>query len=238
MIAEVKANEKVVNTHFLSKNSMDELKQRMNTIHLRAGEYLYSEGEKVNKLFYLVKGTITLYKSNDEGKVLTLNYYTKDDMFGDYMSHDDGRAMENAKAIEDSVIGVIEKQEIEMLLWRKREFSIEFTKWVSYSQLLTQTKLRDLMFFGKNGALASVLIRMTNTYGIKNDEKWDITKKFTHDEIACLIGTPRETVTRIINQYRKDGLVAYDKGYITILNLEGLRSICKCEDCPIQVCRL
>ncbi|PAD69692.1 hypothetical protein CHH83_06600 [Bacillus sp. 7586-K] len=238
MIAEVKANEKVVNTHFLSKNSMDELKQRMNTIHLRAGEYLYSEGEKVNKLFYLVKGTITLYKSNDEGKVLTLNYYTKDDMFGDDMSHDDGRAMENAKAIEDSVIGVIEKQEIEMLLWRNREFSIEFTKWVSYSQLLTQTKLRDLMFFGKNGALASVLIRMTNTYGIKNDEKWDITKKFTHDEIACLIGTPRETVTRIINQYRKDGLVAYDKGYITILNLEGLRSICKCEDCPMQVCRL
>ena len=238
MIAEVKANEKVVNTHFLSKNSMDELKQRMNTIHLRAGEYLYSEGEKVNKLFYLVKGTITLYKSNDEGKVLTLNYYTKDDMFGDDMSHDDGRAMENAKAIEDSVIGVIEKQEIEMLLWRNREFSIEFTKWVSYSQLLTQTKLRDLMFFGKNGALASVLIRMTNTYGIKNDEKWEITKKFTHDEIACLIGTPRETVTRIINQYRKDGLVAYDKGYITILNLEGLRSICKCEDCPMQVCRL
>lgn len=117
-------------------------------------------------------------------------------------------------------------------------FSIEFTKWVSYSQQLIQTKLRDLMFFGKNGALASAIIRMTNTYGMQKDGKWEITKKITHDEIACLIGTPRETVTRMLSQLKKDGLIQNEKGYINVIDLAGLRSICRCEDCPLHVCRL
>ncbi|MGM0875565.1 MAG: Crp/Fnr family transcriptional regulator [Bacillota bacterium] len=231
-------NEKVVNTHIFSKDSINVLMQKMKTVHVKSGDYLYSEGDLVDKLYYILEGTINLYKGTEDGKILTLNYFEADDMFGEYMSNGKYGVMENAKAIEDSVVGVIEKNEIEELLWQNRSFSFEFTKWVSYSQMLTQTKLRDLMFFGKNGALASMLIRMTNTYGKQNGDIWKITKKFTHDEIACLIGTPRETVTRMLNQLKKDGLIQYEKGYVTVFSLAGLRQICRCEDCPLQVCRL
>ncbi|MDQ0229826.1 CRP/FNR family transcriptional regulator [Metabacillus malikii] len=231
-------NQLVVNTHIFSADSLTELKKRMKSIHLKSGEYLYSEGEMIENMYFIIEGALTLYKSTEDGKVLTLNYYESGDLFGGYVSNGSHGAMENAKAIEDSTIGIIEKPDIELLQWQNRNFAIEFTKWVSYSQTLTQTKLRDLMFFGKNGALASALIRMKNTYGVHVNGVWEITKKFTHDEIACLIGTPRETVTRMINQLKKDNLLTYDKGFITILDVDGLRTICSCEDCPVQVCRL
>ncbi|WP_338788607.1 Crp/Fnr family transcriptional regulator [Metabacillus sp. FJAT-53654] len=231
-------NEKVVNTHIFSKDSINILKQKMSTIHVRSGDYLYYEGDSIDKIYYILVGSINLYKSTEDGKILTLNYFEADDMFGDCTSNSKRGSMENAKAIEDSVVGVIDKHDIEILLWENRNFSMEFTKWVSFSQQLTQTKLRDLMFFGKNGALASVLIRMTNTYGIQEGDMWRITKKFTHDEISSFIGTPRETVTRMLNQLKKDGIIQYEKGYLTVYNLNSLRQICRCDDCPLQVCRL
>lgn len=232
-------NDNIVNTHIFSLDSINQLKQHMKKIHVQSGDYLYYEGDVVDKLYYILEGSINLYKGTEDGKILTLNYFEACDMFGDYHSTGNRGAMENAKAIEDSIIGMIDRQDIEILLWKNRTFSIEFTKWISYSQMLTQTKLRDLMFFGKSGALASALIRITNTYGRKQSRQtWEITKKFTHDEISCLIGTPRETVTRMLNQLKKDGIIKYDKGYLTVINIEGLRQICRCEECPLQVCRL
>lgn len=233
-----KKNHQIANTHIFSIESINLLKQHMKIVKLQSGDHLFIEGDRVNNLYFVIEGTITLYKSTEDGKILTLNYYEADDMFGEYPSDEKTRAMESAKAMEDVVVGIIDIHDIEICLWNHRDFSIEFTKWVSYSQQLTQTKLRDLMFFGKNGALASVIIRMTNTYGLQKEGKWEITKKFTHDEIACLIGTPRETVTRMLSQFKKDGLIEYERGFISVIDVEGLRGICRCEDCPLHVCRL
>lgn len=231
-------NKKVVNTHPFSPKSINLLKQKMKTVHVKSGEHLFHVGDVVDHLYYIIEGTVKLYKCTEDGKILTLNYYEADDMFGDYMSIEKHGVMESAKAMDDSVVGLIDKVHIEEILWQNREISLEFTKWIRLAQQLTQTKLRDLMFFGKNGALASILIRLTNTYGSQEGDIWRITKKFTHDEIANLIYTPRETATRMINQLKKDGLIHYEKGYITIYNLAGLRQICHCEDCPLQACRL
>lgn len=235
---EKKRNEEVKNTNIFSSNSINLLKKHMNIVNIKRGDHIFFEGDQVHSLYYVFKGTINLYKSTDDGKLLTLNYFEAEDLFGEYPSTAKGRARENAKATEDSVVGMIDMNHLELLLWQDREFSMEFTKWVSYSQQHTQTKLRDLMFFGKQGALASVIIRITNTYGTQYGHKWEITKKFTHDEMACLISTPRETVTRMLNQFKKEGLIEYDKGYMTVIDLDGLRNICRCEDCPIQICRL
>jgi|GEM_PF-1882356 len=233
-----KKNHLIANTHIFSIESINLLKQHMKIVKVQSGDHLFIEGDRVNKLYFVIEGTINLYKSTEDGKILTLNYYEANDMFGEYPSDEKTRAMESARVMEDAVVGTIDMHDIEIFLWKYRDFSIEFTKWVSYSQQLTQKKLRDLMFFGKNGALASVIIRMINTYGIQKSNKWEITKKFTHDEMACLIGTPRETVTRMLNQLKKDGLIEYEKGYINVIDLPGLRSICRCEDCPLHVCRL
>lgn len=231
-------NEGVKNTNFFSIDSLNLLKKNMKLMTFKSGDHIFFEGDHVNSLYYVVEGTINLYKATEDGKILTLNYFEEDDLFGDYPPNAKNKTRENAKALEDSVVGMIDQHDVELLLWEHRDFSIEFTKWVSHSQQLTQTKLRDLMFFGKNGAMASVIIRMTNTYGKQQGNKWEITKKFTHDEMSCLIGTPRETVTRMLSQLKKDGLIDYDKGYITVFDLNGLKNICRCEDCPLQICRL
>ena len=99
-------------------------------------------------------------------------------------------------------------------------------------------KLRDLLLYGKNGALAAILIRISNTYGINKNDKIVISKRFTNIELAKLIGATRETVSRLLTGFKQDGLIHYNYGNIEILNVNGLKEINQCENCPLEICRL
>ncbi|XQY91186.1 helix-turn-helix domain-containing protein [Metabacillus sp. HB246100] len=68
--------------------------------------------------------------------------------------------------------------------------------------------------------------------------KYRRNKKITFKENARLIGTLREAITRMLDQLKKDRIIHYTSGYLTITDLEGLRKIYHCADCPLQVCRL
>jgi CRP/FNR family cyclic AMP-dependent transcriptional regulator len=64
----------------------------------------------------------------------------------------------------DSVIGIIQLSDLEILIWQHGDLSVEFMQWMDLMHRLTQTRFRNLLLFGKPGALCSVLIRLSNSY--------------------------------------------------------------------------
>jgi CRP/FNR family transcriptional regulator, cyclic AMP receptor protein len=226
------------NTLSFSKESFQKLELIMYKQKFEKESYLYWEGDTADKLYYLVSGTVRLTKMTDDGKDLSLYYFQPGDLFGEMDRSKDQVCTFSAEALTECEVGVIQRQDLESLLWQNGDVAIEFISWMGHMQKFTQLKLRDLMFFGKNGALASTLIRMTNTFGEKDGDKIVIKKRFTNIEIASLIGSTRETVNRMLSQLKKDKAIDYKNGYVTILNLEYLKEICHCEGCPASICRL
>ena len=77
-------------------------------------------------------------------------------------------------------------------------------KWMGIHHRITQTKFRDLMMYGKPGALTSTLIRLSNTYGQHQaDDTILINKKITHTDLSNMIGATRESVNRMLSDLRK-----------------------------------
>ena len=104
---------------------------------------------------------------------------------------------------------------------------------------MTQTKFRDLMMFGKPGALCSTLIRLHNTYGEpREDGGVPIGKKLTNTELADMTGATRESVNRMLSDLKNAGVVTNDNGYIVIEDLQYLKDLCHCENCPVDICRI
>lgn len=226
------------NTFIFSENSLEKLKKQMYEKKVNRGQSLFEQGDIANKLYFLYEGKVTVSKVIENGKILSFYQFSKYDLFGQYGYIEGRESTFVAKAMTDCKIGVIFKRDLETLLWNDPRFSFDFMNWMGYMQQLTETKLRDLLFFGKIGALASTLIRMSNTYGKKVGNMIYIQRKFTNAEIADLIGATRETVNRMLHQLKQELVLEYDKGLITILNMETLRDLCHCEGCPHQVCRL
>ncbi|MFC5447301.1 helix-turn-helix domain-containing protein [Paenibacillus aestuarii] len=81
---------------------------------------------------------------------------------------------------------------------------------------MTQAKLRDLVIFGKSGALCSLLIRLGNTYGIDLGSSTFIDRRFSHAELAEMIATTRESVSRMLGDLKNKDVIVYLDGHIMI----------------------
>ncbi|GAB6990460.1 Crp/Fnr family transcriptional regulator [Paenibacillus pini] len=226
------------NTSCFSESNLNRLKGIMKERIVPEGSHLFWEGDCSDKLFYVIRGRIKLTKSTDEGKELILYMYQAGDVVGQADPFFSSKHSFTAEVIEDSEVGVIEQKDIETLICQHGEFAIDFMKWMGIHHRLTQTKFRDLMMYGKPGALCSTLIRLSNSYGEKHEEHILINKKVTHTDLSNMIGATRESVNRMLSDLRKKDAIEYENGMIVIKDLSMLQDICHCEHCSKEICRI
>ncbi|RBW68805.1 Crp/Fnr family transcriptional regulator [Bacillus taeanensis] len=242
-----KNNEKQIKTcsngigEFLSNDHLNKLQSVMETIKVKAGTFLFWEGDTAEKLYYVCSGRIKLRKSTEDGKSLMLSILNKGDLVGEYGGHGETIYSCSAEVSENAEIGVIKVKDLEEILAHSGQFAVEFMKWLGVNYRKNESKFRDLLLYGKAGALASTLIRLSNTYGGKSKDGIKLNIKLTNAELADFIGTTRESVNRLLNAWKEEGTITVEGGKIVILCLETLRSVCNCPACPVcpvEVCRI
>lgn len=230
--------ERLGNTSCFSEQSFKRLTVVMKERIFPEGSHLFWEGDLTDKLFYIKSGRVKITKSTDEGKELIMYMYQAGDLVGNVDPFNMGRHTFTAEVMEETEIGVVEQKDLELLLCQHCDFSIEFMKWMGQHHRLTQTKFRDLMLYGKPGALCSTLIRLSNSYGVPQGDKILINKKVTHTDLSNMIGATRESVNRMLSDLRKKEAIEYEGGLIVIKDIAQLQEICHCEMCPASVCRI
>jgi CRP-like cAMP-binding protein len=226
---------------FFGVENFSRLQSIMYPKQIARGAFLFWEGDLADKMYYIRSGQIHITKSTAEGKDLILSILQQGDLIGEIDGSEETLHSFSAMTVESADIGVIHKKDLDILLYRHGDFAIQFIKWMGLTHRTTQSKFRDLLLFGKPGALASTLIRMSNTYGEKQEDGIHLKLKLTNTEMADLIGTSREGVNRILNALKDEGTISLNKGNIVIHRLEDLRKMCNCPTfppCPTAICRL
>lgn len=223
---------------FFSEENFERLKGIMYPKHIEKGGNLFWEGDAAEYLYFVHKGRVKVTKSADDGKEFTLYLHHKGDLigYGDVLS--ESVHLLSAEALEDCDLGVIQRKDLEVLLWQHGDLAVEFMRWQGTTHMLTQTKMRDLLMFGKTGALCSLLIRLNNSYGVTHGEHRRISIKINNTEMSDMIGATRESVNRMLSDLKKDGVIEIEDGHIIIHDLDHLREVCHCDNCPAHICRV
>ena len=225
--------------HFcISPINMQRLQEIMIDHKVSKDSPLFWENDPADKLYYIKKGRIKVTKTSNDGKVFVLYVFQEGDIVGQLDPYQDSVQAFNGIADEDSVVGVIHKPDLELLLWQYSDLAIDFMKWMGLVSRLTQTKFRDLIMYGKQGALCSTLIRLANTYGEETPDGIVIRHRLTNTDLADYIGAARESVSRMLSSLKKEGAVDIVGGYLVIQDIDYLKDICHCELCPKQICRI
>jgi CRP/FNR family transcriptional regulator, cyclic AMP receptor protein len=173
------------------------------------GTRIFGEGEAADAVYILRRGMVKLSSLSDKGRETILHILKPDQVFGELLLSEQQRAF-TAVALEDSLVAIISKESFVELLSTVPAIALTFIRLLSKRLASVE---RDLAEFGHTWSyhrLARVLLQLAENYGKEVPNGTLINIRLTHEDLANLIGTSRETVTTQLNRFTRMGLLKRD----------------------------
>ncbi|PYZ93521.1 Crp/Fnr family transcriptional regulator [Salipaludibacillus keqinensis] len=222
----------------LSKENQNLLISLGEEIIVPSGKTLFYEGEAVKEIYIVKHGQVQLSKKTMENKKFVLHIKRENDIVGEFSLFNDMRASMTGEVLSDSTLIRLNLDVLEGVFIQNGEIATAFIKLFARNTQSTQAKFSDLLLYGKTGAFYSVLIRFVHSYGVEHPNGIKIDKKLTNQDLAYFIGSSRETVNRMFNELKKEGVAELEQGYIIIKKLEELKKHLHCDKCPLEICTI
>jgi CRP/FNR family cyclic AMP-dependent transcriptional regulator len=176
------------------------------------------EDPSCERLYYLKQGRVDVYRLTADGKRLVVRQVMPGILFG--IRALVGQNMQNnfAEAIEDSLIGIISREEFLAHLKSRPDFMLRILKHLCNGLCLLEERLLEAAYNPVNVRLAYFLLNNA-------DPASGVLNNITHEEIGSRIGAVRQTVTETLSLLRRQGFVSTKPKQIHIINRPGLEKI-------------
>ncbi len=176
--------------------------------------------------FYLVKrGRMKIYKMSRDGREQVLAILGEGQIFGDVPVFDGGPYPAGATTVDDAEIYLIPSNDFRQLLRRHPEIALKVIKVLGQRLRQAMELVRDLSFKQAPHRLAGLLLKLARESGSETaDGTVEVDLSMSRQEIAEVVGTSRETVTRELKKLERAGIIRIDRRLVTILDRERLRS--------------
>ena len=202
----------------LSKAEMQEMDRTTTMSTCRRGKIFYRPEDASEVLFILKKGRVQLYRLSPEGKKLTVATIGPGTVFGEMGIIGQGMHSKFAEAVEDCLLCVMSRHDVERLILSKPAVALRFMKVIANRLNQAEAQLEDMAFKTIAARLAALLLHLRAEAG-------DRIHGYTHQDLAEAIGTYRETATQTLNEFKSRQLIDIGRKQIDILDPVGLEQL-------------
>lgn len=191
---------------------------------IEEGEFFFFQGDAAHYLYVLISGRAKLMQSNPAGQQVNLRTINEWQMFGALGAVRDGATYPaSAQALENSTALAIKSENLRELMQTRPYLSFDLMKLMtSYIQEM-QERYRELATEKVERRIARSLLRLASQMGTKNEGGIELT--FTRQDLAEMSGTTLYTVSRILSDWERQGLVEAGRERVLIRNPHGVVSI-------------
>ncbi|MBU6340564.1 MAG: Crp/Fnr family transcriptional regulator [Bacteroidetes bacterium] len=212
-------------THLLCPNKLGNTNRMAKHDHRkwRKGELFYVPEEASDRIFFITSGRVKISSMNEEGKEVTKSILGKGEVFGELALAGENRRRDSALALEDSEACVVTLDELRSLMRERSELNLFFMRIFSTRQLELERRLESLVFRDSRSRIVEYLIHLVETKGQRVGYEWVVRNFLTHQEIANLTATSRQTVTTTLNDLRAQKLLTFNRMRLLVRDLEKLR---------------
>lgn len=182
------------------------------------GEVIYRQGEPAGRLYRAETGFVRLSKTTSRGRTITVRHVLPGDYFGED-ALDPNRRPNGAEALTGAQIVSVDPRELSEteLLDLARNLGEQLRRAMSFEVHLQSGDLRQ--------RIVRYLLELSDTPLGAEDAENRLYVRVTHELLAEGSGSTRESVSKIVTELRESGLIDTGYRHITLLNLDGLKSI-------------
>jgi CRP/FNR family transcriptional regulator len=176
-------------------------------------------------LIYLVKtGRVKISTFSPQGKEQILALLERGDVFGE-LAPAEAPMPTHVEAFDHAIVCTLHRTLFEDILRRTPEVGVRVIRALARRLRAAEQEIEDLALRSVPGRLAALLLRLAEEYGEALDHGIRLSLRLTHQDLAHMVGSTRETVTALINRFRDEGLITVDHRILVILERDGLRQI-------------
>jgi len=191
----------------------------------RPRQVIYLPGDRAQGVHFLIGGRIKISKVTRDGKELTLAYRNEGDFFGEPCLLDGGPREEMAEAMDASTTIEVPRETLDDLLKADGGAAYKFARALIVRRKDLETRVEQLIFKDVGAKLAELLLSLGQEHGVSDQRGLVVGLKITHQEMANLIGSTRETVSLTLSQFKRKGLIQTEGRRVILSDPEGLRAL-------------
>ncbi|PLR81596.1 Crp/Fnr family transcriptional regulator [Bacillus canaveralius] len=186
----------------------------------KKGEQIISEYDEAQGVFFVHSGIVKLTKQDEEGNEIIVCMKKKGDIFAEacLFNQAGSHYPATAKMVKDGEISFLNTVDLEYELMLSPELSIEIIRYMSAELREMISIMRDLALLDVYTKTLKTLERLAAKFGATRCNRMHIELPITVQEFASLVGTSRESVSRVFSKLRKDGIIDVRSKEIVIID--------------------
>jgi CRP/FNR family cyclic AMP-dependent transcriptional regulator len=184
---------------------------------------IYSEDNHPNRLYYVLKGKVKVFKSNVEGKELVTELYSPGDFLG-YIALLEGTVYKDtAEAMEETELAVIPVEDFNELINRNMEVAKKFIQLLARNVSTKENQLLGLAYNSLRKKVAEAILKLQKKYQQNKDDKFVI--DISRESLATIAGTATESLIRTLSDFRSEKLIDIKDGNIIVMDQKKLERL-------------
>ncbi|QDT69710.1 Global nitrogen regulator [Planctomycetes bacterium MalM25] len=190
----------------------------------RRGEPVYLPSDAAEAAMVLAEGRVKIGSLTSDGKQTILAFIEPGELFGELEALDGGAREEFAEAAEKSTVVLLPADALRGLIEQDPTLAMGVTKLIGLRRRRIERRLKSLLFRSNRQRLVSLLTELAEQYGQPSTDPPGVRLgiKLSHQDMASVIGSTRETVTVVLGELQSEGLLTVGRRKLVLSDLDTL----------------
>lgn len=203
------------------KDQLQSLAENRNTNKYKKKQIIYSEGNHPNWLYYILKGKVKTYRSNENGKELVTELLSAGDFLGYIAMLEDTVYKDSAAALEETELAVIPRSDFDKLINTDKEVAQRLIRKLAKNISEKENQLVNIAYNSLRKKVADALLALYKKFHQSAEAPNPMT--ISRGSLATIAGTAKESLIRTLSDFRDEKLIDIkEDGSIVILNMKKL----------------
>ncbi len=189
---------------------------------MKRGEPIYLPSQSADGVLVVASGRVKICHTTPDGKQSIIDFVDAGEVFGELALLDSQQRDEYAETTEKTTLILIPKRELQAIIHKYPRIVLGVTKLIGLRRQKVERRLKNLLFRSNRERVIHLLLELAEKYGEPRPDGVGLKIRLSHQEMAGVIGSTRETVTVVLGQLQSENLIEIARRRIIIKNLKKL----------------
>lgn len=200
-------------------NSLQSLKKRK----CNKQEYIYQFGDSATEVFFIKKGRVRIENNAADARTIIKNVFGAGELFGEAALIKGNFRSDFAIAMEETELYIFSSEEIFRQMQESHPLALYLIKLLGTRLIAAERKIEGVVFKNSRARVIDFLMDLAEKRGQRIGYEVLVREFFTHQEIANLSATSRQTVTTVLNELRNKKILTFNRRRLLIRDLDLLK---------------